>query len=151
MYILGILLFVLSLAFISLASGGSPLAFIDIPSLIVILGVCIPILLASGLAKDFIRGFKVMQRLPNQLTEIELKRTLIAISLVMKSTIIGGLLGTLVGSVAIGANIDSITKLGPSIGVALLTILYAVVFYVMLLPVQYRVKAVLSTFPSHKG
>lgn len=150
MYVLGILLFVLLLAFISVITG-APMAFIDIPSLIVILGICIPILLASGLTKDFIRGFKVMQRLPNQLTEIELKRTLIAINLVMKSAIIGGFLGSLFGAVAIGAQIDSISKLGPSIGVALLTTVYALVFYVILLPVQYRVKAVLSTFPSHKA
>ncbi len=147
MYYIGLALFIVILLLISGLSG-APTAFIDFPSLIVIFGISVPILMASGLFKDFMRGFKVMSSKDNLYTPVELKRTLVAINLASRALILSGIIGTFTGIVGMLVHIDKISMIGPSFAVAILTVIYALVFTGMIMPIKFRVEAVLSTFSS---
>jgi hypothetical protein len=59
MYIVGLIVYVAFLIGITFLCG-KPGIFVDFPSIIVILGPTLALLLASGLMPDFMRGFQVM-------------------------------------------------------------------------------------------
>lgn len=144
MYYFGMAVFVLLLALLSVMTG-APLSFVDVPSLVVILGITLPILLASGLQKDFLRGLRLMQLKENPFTAIELRQSVVALKLVNKGLLLGGVLGTLFGLVVVLSQSVPSDKLGPSLAVALLTLVYSIVLSGLLIPVQARVEAVLET------
>lgn len=144
MYIISLILFVLITIGISILSA-EPKVFIDIPSLLVIVGLTLPLIFASGLFNDFIRGFAIMNHTTNKYTAIELKRSLEAMKLAMTGIILSGILGTLVAFVAICHGDFAKEMLMPYLGVASLTTLYALVFLMILLPIISRIKSILYT------
>jgi flagellar motor component MotA len=119
--------------------------FVDLASLLVILALSAAVLVASGLMGDFFKGFKLMGQKANPYSAIELKRIQAAVKLAVCALLLSGGVGTIVGVVAILSGMGDSTALGPNFAVALLTTLYALVFVLVLLPVQARVKAVLGT------
>lgn len=145
MYLIGLVVFLVILMGISSFSG-APMAFVDFPSIIVILGISLPILLASGLTKDLLRGFKVMHQRENQFTAIELRRTLSALKMTRHTLILAGGLGTLIGTVGMLSQLSNPSQIGPNMAVALLTVVYAIILTGAIVPIQYRIEAILSTF-----
>lgn len=144
MYLIGILIFVILLGALAMFSGGI-IAYMDFPSLLVVLGLCLPILMASGLMTDFINGFKLMGSRVNPFSIIELRRIEQANRLVMTTLMLSGIMGTLIGIVGMMTHITQADAILPGLAVAVLTTLYALVFVFMVLPVQAKVRAVLST------
>ncbi len=144
MYLIGVILFLAVVAGLGLLSAtlGS---FIDFPSLFVILGLSLSILLASGLLPDFLKGFKLMGAKENPFTALELKRIRRACRLAIQSFLLGGFVGTMIGSVGVLASLNDPAKIGPNLAVAMLTVLYALIFVFLVLPVQAKVKTVLDT------
>lgn len=144
MYFIGIAVF---LAFIVSTTmiDGSFAAFFDAPSLVVILGLSLSMLLASGLFKDFLRGFKVITSKENIFSLIELKKTLRATNLYICLLLTSGFLGSLIGIVSMLSQISDIHAVGPSVAIALLTFLYSILFVFILLPIRARVQAVIIT------
>lgn len=144
MFIIGILIFcILMFVLMSFASGVS--VFIDLPSLIVVFGLSMPVIMASGLWGDLMKGFKLMQANINPYSLIELKRIVIALRLTMKMLIISGVIGTFVGGLAVLRELEDIALLVPSLSVALLTTFYAFLFVVFLLPIEAKVRAIMTT------
>lgn len=144
MYLIGIIIFLVFLSVLALFVS-TPLVFIDLPSLMVVLFLTIPILMASGLLTDFVKGFKLMGQKENTFSVIELNRILQANKLAMFSFILSGVIGTLVGTISIMAKLSDVETIGANLSVAILTLLYALVLTFFILPVQARVKAILST------
>lgn len=144
MYLIGIVIFSAFLVALATFSGGV-IAFIDIPSLMVILGLSTPILMASGLMKDFLNGFRLMGSKVNPFSVIELKRMEQANRLAMTTLLLSGIMGTLIGTVGMITHVTDRALILPGLAVAILTTLYALEFIFLILPVQAKVKAVLST------
>lgn len=144
MYFVGLVLFIAFLVFSTLISG-SLAFFIDLPSIMIILSFSIPILMASGLFSDFIRGFKIMGKKVNIWSMIELNKTKIALSLAVKLLLFSGILGSIIGIISILANSSSISMIGPNLAISSLTLLYSVLIVFILLPVQAKVKAMILT------
>lgn len=144
MYWIGLISFLAVLTLLAFFTG-TAVALVDIPSIVVILAISLPILLASGLQKDFFRGFRLMALQTNPFTTIELKRTLTAVKLMETAILLAGVLGSLFGCVVLLATIEDMSMLFPSMAVAMLTLVYSLVLWGLLLPVRYRVEAVLST------
>lgn len=143
MYILGIIIFcILNYLLMSFSSNG--LIYFDFPSLLVIFGLSTPVIIASGLWKDLMKGFRLMQYKINPYSLVELKKILIAIQMSLKVILLAGFLGTLVGSIAFMSMVDS-QHYGPSFSVALLTLFYALLFSAFLLPIEAKTKAVIAT------
>jgi len=76
-------------SFTSMGVGGL-VYFIDMPSLIILLLICIPILLASNLWKDFNNAFRIVLGKGKERTLLEIKRAVEAVNLVMKTLLYGG-------------------------------------------------------------
>lgn len=144
MYLLGILLYVICLVSLS-ALGGNLSYFLNLPSLVIILALTLPMLLASGLLSDFLKGFSLMVKKVNLYSAIDLKRILEADKLAIQSLAIAGFVGTITGMIAILANLSEPVKLGPSLSVAFITVLYSLIFISLILPVRAKVSSILVT------
>lgn len=143
MYFIGILIF-MGLLIGTTQFSATLITYIDFPSIIVIIGFTAPILMASGLLGDFLKGFKVMGEKENSFTALELKRMLIANKLTITLIMLSGVMGTIIGWIGILTRLNDM-MIGPSLAVAVLTFFYAVIFTVLLIPIQAKIKTVLST------
>lgn len=143
MYFLGILIFLALLVFTTLLSA-SLNVYIDIPSIVLIIGFTIPLLMASGLMGDFLKGFKVMREKENSFTALELKRMMIANKLSITLLLLSGMMGSVIGVIGMLTHLDNL-QIGPSLAMAVLTFFYALVLTVVLVPIQAKIKTILST------
>ncbi len=112
---------------------------IDLPSLVIILILTVPVLLRGGMWKDFKRAWKLLRK--NYTCHLgELRRTLDVVEMVQRQVIYAGIISLLMSLIAILHNLSDPTRLGPNMAVAILTMLYAVCFEMLLLPLQLEVK-----------
>jgi flagellar motor component MotA len=144
MYFIGVSIFLVLLIAVTF-TGTSAMVFVDLPSFLLILAVSIPMLLASGLLPDFLKGFKLMGQKVNYYSAIDLKRILEANNLAVKTFLLSGGLGLILGAVAILSKLGDISKIGPYLALSLLTIFYALIFTCLILPIRARVKTILNT------
>ncbi len=112
---------------------------IDLPSLVIILILTVPVLLRGGMWKDFKRAWKLLRK--DYTCHLgELRRTLDVVEMVQRQVIYAGIISLLMSLIAILHNLSDPTRLGPNMAVAILTMLYAVCFEMLLLPLQLEVK-----------
>lgn len=144
MYFVGILIFIVFLVVLALFTG-SPASFIDIPSILVILGISLPMLMASGLFSDFLRGIRIMGQKTNTYSAIELKKSETAVSLMIKLVLLSGIFGSTVGTIALLSQLNDAGKIGQHFAIALITLFYSLFILFILLPIQAKIKAILLT------
>jgi chemotaxis protein MotA len=144
MYLIGIIVF-LVLTTLLMTISAPPMVFLDFPSLLVILGVTVPILLASGLLPDLGKGFRLMTAKENPFSLFELKRIRQACHLTQRVLPLAGVLGTLVGLVGLLTHLDDPTKIGPAVAMSLLTFIYAVVMLFVILPIRAKTDTIIDT------
>lgn len=125
--------------------GGAPASFVDMPSIIVILVLSFSMLLASGLLPDLVRGFKIMGRRENTYSSLELRKTDIAVGLSIKLLLLSGFVGFMIGLIGILAAVGDPALLGRNLAVAMVTLFYALLLIVILLPVRAKVRAIIET------
>lgn len=139
--ILGFILFILTLILIF-----SPMAIvIDFPSLIVILGITVPVLLLSGLFKDFVKSFRLLTLSENPFSKIELKKMQASIKLTIKLLGFSGILAAFVGVIASLNGFTDMAFLFSNLAISLIAPLYSVLFIIILLPIEAKIRAILST------
>ena len=109
---------------------------IDFPTLILLLIVCIPFLVASGLVKDFNNAFSIALSRKKNVSLNELKRATEAVTLAIKTLLGSGFLIFLMSMITILHRLDTPESLGPHISVALIAFIYACVFALPLLPLR---------------
>ena len=140
--ILGVL-FVLGTAWMS---TGNILWYFDMPSLILIAVLLLILLFMCGLTKDFFRGISFFFWKNRVMDENELCRSLAAFKLVLIALPIDGLVASLIAVVAIIAKLTDPSLLGPNLVVAILTLLYSLIFEVLLLPVAAKLWAMKNRY-----
>lgn len=118
---------------------------IDFQSLIVILGITIPVLLLSGLFKDFIKSFRLLTLSENPFSKIELKKMQASIKLTIKLLGFSGILAAFVGIIASLNGFTDMTILFSNLAISLIAPLYSLLFIIILLPIEAKIKAILST------
>jgi len=125
----------------------SALNLFDIPSLMIITFITMPMLLASGLLGDLKRAFKVIMVKKVTYTKVELQRSLEAVKLTIKLIMFSGIFGFLIGLIQILKFVYSnLQALGPNLSVNLVIIFYALFGCFILLPIQSKLKVlILST------
>ncbi len=149
MYFIAILVLMVFIFFTtSLSSTAATL--IDIPSLIIVLGFSLPMLIASGLIQDFLRGFKIAAQKENSYSVIELKKTLHALKLMIKLLPLSGALGFVIGAISILWNLPEMIQsdlfyLGANFAVAAISIFYSLLFIFILLPIKTKIEVILTT------
>lgn len=139
MEIISILLGVFLLGAIDYGSGViSPrgiVFFIDFPSLLIILVLTVPVLFRGGIWKDFLRAWKLLKKSYTcHLSEI--RRSLDAVEMMQKQLVYAGIISMLLSLVHVLGMLSDLASLGPNVAVAILTMLYAVIFEMLLLPLQ---------------
>ncbi|MBD5518893.1 MAG: hypothetical protein HDR07_10595 [Lachnospiraceae bacterium] len=114
-------------------------ALIDCPSLIIILVLIVPVLLRSGVWQDFKRAWKLLKK-DYSCHLSELRRTLDVVEMIQKQGIYAGIISMLLSIITVLRRLSDLTSLGPNLAVAVLTMFYAVIFEMLLLPMQLEVK-----------
>lgn len=109
---------------------------LDFPSLIMLLIICIPFLVSSGLINDFNNAFSIALSKKKNVSLNELKRAIEAVTLTIKTLLGSGFLIFLMSMLIILHALDTPEALGPHISTALIAFIYACVFALPLLPLR---------------
>ena len=119
--IVGVVLGILTLILLLGITGGVGLHalvwFIDLPSLLGVLLICAAVVLCSG-----VRGKKEV------------------FCVVQKAVIPAGIFMALTAGVVLLSSLDDVTYIGPNLAVAILSMTYAVLIYLILIPVNKRLE-----------
>lgn len=86
----------------------------------------------------------MMSEKENSFTELELNRMLIANKLAITLILLSGVMGSIIGGIGILSHLDNM-QIGPSLAMAVLTFFYALVLTVLFIPIQAKIKTILST------
>lgn len=112
---------------------------VDIPSLVIVLVFTVPVLFKSGVWKDFKRAWRLLRK--NYICHLsELRRTLDVVEMMQKQVIYAGVICMLLSLITMLGNLSDLASVGPNMAVAILTMLYALVLEMLLLPLQLEVK-----------
>lgn len=148
MYLLSVLaLIVLSIGYILLSSGGKVYYFLDLPSLIILILITIPILMSAGLLKDFNNAFRLGIIRNANPSRTELQRALEAVSLAMKALWVSGIFDSILQLIIVFAEYASETApriLNAYFSIILIPLMYAAFFVILLLPLKSRLSLRLS-------
>ena len=147
--LVSILIVICSLLLTAVFSGGSGLSslllLVDPVSLLLLLAVVVPLLLCNGLWKDLCLAFKIACK-GGEHTMLELKNALEAVDFTRRALLYASAMIVLFSAMLILAHCDQLEKLGPSVAVALLVLLYAAMLELFLLPVHTRIKKKLLSY-----
>jgi len=109
----------------AMALGGHPLMFIDLPSVCVVVGISIGVLLSRFTPAELGVGLRALMSRPS--TEPDQRKALAVLTTMRLATLGAGAAGFLMGIVMMLGNLADPSAIGPSMAVALLSTLYAVV------------------------
>lgn len=140
MYFIALFLFIL--LFINIISGFSIISlsdFVNVLSLIIPLLLSVPILVASGLWKDMLRSFKVINK-KFKFTKQELLLSYEAVSFFIKLLINSTILATTTQFIVVLHILFDPAALGPEISTILLMVFYTTIFNFIL----FNIKSILK-------
>lgn len=149
MYILSIIAVVVGTLIMSLFSERGLigiLSYIDGVSIIMLLVLTVPMLIASNLLKDFNNAFRLSNK-KNKISSMgEIKRAIEAVDLVMKVLLAAGGFIAIFVLVIIMGELDDPSTIGPKMAVAFLSLIYALAIDLFLLPLKSRLKIRMQEF-----
>lgn len=153
MYLLSVLVFlVLCILFMVFCTGGgfgSIIYFIDMPSIITLALLVVPMMVIAGVIKDFNNAFRLGAKAKKPAKRIEILHALEAVSFVMKAFWAAGIFGFLVPTM------NSFLQLSGDLTVSLamkytavgsIPLSYASMVTIILLPLRTRLKKRLNEF-----
>ncbi len=108
----------------------------DLPSLIMLILICIPLLISAGLIKDFNNAFGIAFGRKKDAGLNELKRAAEALTLTIKTLMCGGILIFLMSMITILHTLSTPQSLGPKLSIAIISLIYAFIFSLLLLPLR---------------
>ncbi len=113
--------------------------FVDFPTILIMIVFIVPIFMRGGLWKDFKRAFQLLKKdFTCHLSE--LRRTKDVLEMIQKQIWYAGILTMMVSVMYVMVNISDPSLLGPNIAVVVLTMFYAVILEMLLLPLLLEVK-----------
>ncbi len=113
--------------------------FVDFPTILIMIIFVVPVLMRGGVWKDFRRAFKLLRKdFTCHLSE--LRRTKDVLEMIQKQVWYAGILTMMVSVMYVMVNISDPALLGPNIAVVVLTMFYAVILEMLLLPLLLEVK-----------
>ncbi len=151
MYILMVLVLAAVIFYLECLAGGGLSVLVDVPSLIMLVAVGIPTLLASGLGRDFLAAFRLALGKGQQAGLEEWKRALQAVRIFMQTMQYGGMFFMLTAMVNILIFVDDTSLIPANVGVGLVVLLYAYVLKLLLLPIQSRLEVGIIEYMKNAG
>lgn len=111
----------------------------DLPSFVIILVFIVPVLIRGGLWNDFKRAFLLLKK-GYTCHLSELRRTQDVLEMLQKQVVCAGIMAMLITFIIIMRTLRDLHALGPNLAVAILTVLYATIIEMLLLPLHLEVK-----------
>lgn len=149
MYLFSILLLMLfCIGYSIVISSGNIFYYLDPASLLLVLLLVLPILLSAGLLKDFNNAFRLSISQRKACTRFELLRAVEAVNLAIKALWASGIFHSTFGIIHTLAKTEGALLIRTA-SVALITLLYAAFFVIMLLPLRSRLLVRLHEFAEH--
>lgn len=142
MYWIAILAVIIS-AVLNMATGAGfqgVARYFDAVSLLLILILVLPILVSAGLLKDFFHSFALVIGKHKAESMSELNRCVTAVKTAIKTSLAGGGFLVLCCVIQILMTLNDPLLLGPNVAVAILTMIYALVLVLLLIPIQARLE-----------
>lgn len=136
MYLITILTVLVVVGACYYSSDVSMAYYFDPPTLIMLLVICIPLLWASGLLKDFNNAFRYVVGKKEAESLLKLKKAVEAVGLTIKILIFSGIMIAFVQVTIIMRNLEDLASLGPVVMAAMMAMVYASGFALMLLPLR---------------
>lgn len=132
---------------VSSSSGiGVLINYMDVTSLLILFILCIPILISSGLIKDFNNGFRILFKKGKQTNLAEIKRAVEAVELTMKILLYSGMFSFLFSVVIILDISKDIASFGGNLSVSLVSLTYALAINMVLHPIRTKLKVKLIDY-----
>jgi flagellar motor component MotA len=136
MYVVGAVLFIALILGAIITSGGRVQAYLSIPCFVMVPGCTFVLLLTNFSVREMGRSFAVGFRKKDADIE-DLKRGFVFFQSMQYYLILSGVLGTMVGTIALLSNLKDSSTIGSGTALALITILYGVVF-LMLVAIPFK-------------
>ena len=149
MYLLSLFVFmVLVVGFMAITGGGGLqglIYFIDMPSLIILVLLLVPMLLNAGVLKDLNNAFRLGAKRKAQAERLELMRAVEAVSFTIKALWTAGIFSVLFQfSIAIMRNAPDSELAFLYTAVSLIPLSYTTFFVILLLPLRTRLNMQLN-------
>ena len=140
MEIVGIIVSIIIIIFSVPGGRWGGLSYIaDWPTLICMLIIALPVLSKEGLAKDFLRAFKLLRK-EYKCSFGELRHALDVVEMMQKQILCAGVIVSFEGFFAMLHSLDNFATIGPNTSVALLAVFYTAIFELLMLPLQIEAK-----------
>lgn len=140
--LLEVLSIIFSLVFLAVVSNGSIrslIFYVDMPTLLFLMILTLPLFLNRNFFKDFTRCFKMLSK-KFTCPLSDMKKTLDAVELLQKQLLCNGAIGFAFSTISILTHLTALEVIGPNLAVALISILYTAVLELLLLPLQNAVR-----------
>ena len=143
MYLLSLFVFmVLAVGFMAVAGGGGFQTFsyfIDMPSIIILILLLVPMLLSAGVLKDLNNAFRLGAKRRTQAKRMELIRAVEAVSFTIKALWTAGIFSVIFQfSIAIMRQAPEANLAFLYLAVSMIPLLYTTFFVILLLPLRSR-------------
>lgn len=149
MYLLSVLSIILCFMLLYLSTPFGMYAFVDVMSILFLVVLTFPIMFSAGLLGDLNNAVRLVLGKRREAGMLELKRAKLAVGMMMKVSVCSSVFVTMMEVVVILHNMSDPAHLGPMISTALLTVLYAVMISLFLLPVRAKLEQrILEYMPS---
>ena len=150
MYLLSLFVFmVLVVGFMAITGGGGLhglIYFIDMPSIILLILLLVPMLLNAGVLKDLNNAFRLGARRKVQVKRLELMRAVEAVSFTIKALWTAGIFSVIFQfSIAIMGKAPNADMAFLYMAVSIIPIWYTTFFVILLLPLRTRLNMQLNT------
>lgn len=119
---------------------------IDIPTFLYMLLPQLLLLYVTGMGKHFVNGFRVAFAEKGSVSRMELQLAVKALRFSGTIAIITAVINAMFGCITILFQMSDLTKLGPSLAVMFLSILYAAILMLFLTPVQMKLESKVITY-----
>lgn len=135
------LMLVMACIFVILSTSGvkSLSWYIDLPSIVIPLGITFFVLIASGTLWDFVQSFAIVYGKKQYSNEM-IENAWCAMKTVLCTIPIAGAFTFLVSVVAIIGYLSDISMLGPHMAVAILSVFYCSIVEILLIPTAVRLR-----------
>lgn len=150
MYLLSIVCVVAVTAVMGLVTGISIGRLFDVISLLLLVLFLIPMLVSAGLLKDFNNAFRLAGGKQRPAGLMELKRAKEAVSLAVRVSLAASAFITVLSGALILFTVEEPATLGPSVAVALISLIYGLGLVLILLPLQSRLNLKIQEFINEK-
>jgi hypothetical protein len=135
--LVSLLFIIVGMYAVTLIGGGSVICFVDVPSLLLVTGVSMALVILSGYLGDLVRAVQILFR-KRAYTRIQLEKGIAAVKLLITLNIAVGMLVTVGQAILAMSRVDNADMVFRSIPVLLLAFLYSLLLDLIWIPCCFR-------------